>query len=139
MNGFSFRWCLNEEDYVVVCDMMDGWGMAALHRRMLSENGIIVSKNGVDVCSGWLYQTDSKLAWIEWVVMNKKAPKETREGALDFLYESLFNRAKELGFEVVMSIANHSSLIKRLKNKLGFVEDIKGGFQKLFFKNICQR
>jgi hypothetical protein len=117
MSGFSFRWCLNEEDYTIVCEMMSGWGMAALHRRMLSENGIIVSKNGVDVCSGWLYQTDSKLAWIEWVVMNKKARKELRVGALDFLYETLFEQARKLGFEVIMSLAHTKSFENKLKNK----------------------
>jgi hypothetical protein len=138
MSEFNYRWCLTEEDYAIVCGMMSGWGMAALHRRMLSENGIVVSKNGVDVCSGWLYQSDSKIAWIEWVVMNKKAPKELRVGALDFLYDTLFNRARELGFEVVMSVANHNSLIERLKNKLGFVEDSSVKV-KLFYKNICQQ
>ena len=138
MSEFNYRWCLTEDDYTIVCGMMSGWGMAALHRRMLSENGIIVSKNGVDVCSGWLYQSDSKIAWIEWVVMNKKASKELRVGALDFLYDTLFNRARELGFEVVMSVANHNSLIERLKNKLGFVEDSSVKV-KLFYKNICQQ
>jgi hypothetical protein len=136
MSDFSFRWCLSEDDYKIVCGMMDGWGANVLHRRMLSEYGAIISKNGYDVCSGWLYQSDSKLAWIEWVIMDKTAPRYTREGALDFLYKTLFDKAKELGFEVVMCVANHKLLIERLKNKLGFIEDTAGGNQKLFFKNL---
>jgi hypothetical protein len=139
MSEFSYRWCLNEDDYNVVCDMMTGWGMNPLHRRMLSEYGAIVSKDGCDVCSGWLYQSDSKIAWVEWVVMNKKAPKNTREGALDYLYDILFHKAKELNFEIVMCIANHKSLINRLTNKLGFIEDTRGGLQKLYFKNLWLR
>lgn len=138
MSKFNYRWCLNEEDYTIVCGMMTGWGMNPLHRRMLSEYGCIVSKDEHDVCSGWLYQSDSKLAWVEWVVMNKKAPRDTRDGALDYLYQVLFEKAKSLGFEVVMCIANHPTLIERLKNKLGFIEDTKGGFQKLYFKNLWQ-
>jgi len=139
MSDFNYRWCLNEEDYAVVCSMMNGWGMNALHRRMLSENGAIVSKDGIDACSGWLYQSDSKITWIEWVVMDKKAPKEIRTGALDFLYETLFNRARELGFEAVMCIANSKPLIERLVNKLNFVEDTQGGNQKLYFKNLWEQ
>jgi hypothetical protein len=137
MSDFSFRWCLTEEDYAIICGMMTGWKMNPLHRRMLSEYGVIISKDGHDVCSGWLYQSDSKLAWVEWVVMNKKAPKHTREGALDFLYETLFRKAKELDYEVVMCAVNHISLIERLKNKLGFVEDKEKNIT-LLFKNLCQ-
>lgn len=134
MSDFSYRWCLNEEDYAVVCGMMNGWGMNALHRRMLSENGAIISKDGIDACSGWLYQSDSKIAWIEWVVMNKEAPKEIRTGALDFLYETLFNRAKELGFEVIMSLSHENKFDNLLKGK-----DFKREkFTKtdIFYKNL---
>jgi hypothetical protein len=138
MNDFNYRWCLNEVDYAIICEMMNGWGMNALHRRMLSENGAIVFKEGVDICSGWLYQSDSKIAWIEWVVMNKKAPKKLREGAIDFLYETLFNKAEKLGYEVVMCIANHYMLVDKLKNRFGFIEDKEGGYQKLYFKKLWQ-
>lgn len=117
MSDFNFRWCLTEADYTIVCDMMTGWKMNPLHRRMLSEYGVIISKDGHDVCSGWLYQSDSKLACIEWVVMNKKAPKYTREGALDFLYETLFRKAKELDYEVVMSLAHTELFENTLENK----------------------
>jgi hypothetical protein len=136
MSEFNYRWCLTEEDYVIVCSMMSGWGMAALHRRMLSENGIIVSKNGIDVCSGWLYQSDSKIAWIEWVVMNKKATKELRVGALDFLYNTLFNKAMELGFEVVMSLAHSISFENTLKNK-NFKKE-RFSYTSILYKNLWE-
>jgi hypothetical protein len=117
MSEFSYRWCLNEDDYNVVCDMMTGWGMNPLHRRMLSEYGAIISKDGCDVCSGWLYQTDSKIAAIEWVVMNKKAPKKLRKGSLDFLYEILFKQAEMLGYEVIMSLAHDTKFENLLFSK----------------------
>lgn len=97
--------------------MMAGWGMRYLHRRMLSEYGAIISKDGQDICSGWLYQTDSKIAWIEWVVMNKESDRKLRRGAIDFLYETLFNQAKELRFEVVASVSHEKGFENMLKNK----------------------
>lgn len=139
MSGFVYKWCLSEEDYRVVCQMMTDWGMAQIHRRMLSEYGAIVYKEEFPVCSGWLYQSDSKMAWIEWVIMNKKATKKQREGALTFLFDVLFNQAKALGFEVVMCIANHPSYMEKLKNELGFIPDEKGMKQQLFFKNLWQQ
>lgn len=139
MKGFVYKWCTTEEDYRVVCQMMSDWGMAQIHRRMLSEYGAIVYKDEVPVCSGWLYQTDSKMSWIEWVVMSKQTIKSQREGALTFLFDTLFNQAKTLGFEVVMCVANNSSYMKKLKNELGFIPDEKGLAQQLFFKNIWQQ
>lgn len=139
-NKFTYRWCLNEEDYHIVCKMQTDWKMAPLHRRMMPEHVIIVSKDGVDVCCSSLYQSDSKIAWIEWVVISrdKKNTKNLREGAIDFMYETLFDKAKQLGFEVVMCIANLEPFIERLKTKYKFVEDTGGGWQKLLFKNLWQ-
>ena len=133
---FTYRWCLNEEDYKIVCGMQTDWKMNPLHRRMMPEHLIIVSKEGVDICTACLYQSDSKIAWIEWVVISKKAPKVLRQGAIDYMYGVLFDKAKELGFEVVMCIANLEPFIKRLKDKYKFVEDTGGGLQKLLFKNL---
>lgn len=138
MSEFNYRWCLNEQDYEIICKMMVSWGMRPLHRRMLSEYGAIISKDGVDVCSGWLYQSDSKIAWIEWVVMSKEAPRELRKGAIDFLYETLFEQARKLNYEVIMCAVNHSLHKDNLTNKFGFVEDNEKNV-KLLFKNICQQ
>jgi hypothetical protein len=138
MSEFTYRWCINEDDYLVVCNMMSEWGMPQIHRRMLSEYGAIISRNGVDICSGWLYQSDSKIAWIEWVIMSKKAPKELRKGAIEFMYNILFETAKKLHYEVIMCAVKNNFLIETLTNKLGFIEDKEGGNQKLFFKNLWQ-
>jgi hypothetical protein len=134
MSDFKSRWCISEEDYVIVCDMMVGWGMNPLHRRMLSEYGAIVSTGDIDVCSGWLYQSDSKIAWIEWVVMNREAPRKLRVGGIDFLYETLFEQAKKLGFEIVMSLAHEKKFENMLKNKNFKKESFK--YTSILYKNL---
>lgn len=134
MSEFKNRWCLTEEDYKIVCDMMTGWGMNPLHRRMLSEYGAIISKDEVDICSGWLYQSDSKIACIEWVVISKKAPRELRTGAVDFLYKTLFEQGKKLGFEIIMSLAHTKSFENNLKNK-NFKKE-RFAYTSILYKNL---
>jgi len=135
MKDFEYRWCLNEPDYHLVIKWLTSWKFEALPRNMLSEYGAIVSKDGVDLCSGWLYQSDSKIAWIEWVVINKEAPKNLRNGCVDFLYDTLFSKAKELGFDVVMSFVKHGMFKDKLETKYGF-KPCGDNNMELMFKSL---
>jgi hypothetical protein len=118
MINFSYRWCTTEHDYDVVCEIMNMWGMPALDRKLLPEYGaIITSPGGIDVCSGWLYKTDSKIALIEWVVLNKNAKKQDRIGAVDFLYSVLAKQAKKLDYEIVTCILHSKQLERRLEKQ----------------------
>lgn len=134
MSGFSYRWCLNEPDYYLVMGWLKSWKFEPLPRQYYSEYGAIVSKGGEDVCCGWLYQSDSKIAWIEWVVINKKASKKNREGAIDFLYETLFNKGKELGFELVMTYTKKGRFCNYLEDKHGFTPTGETNMELLFKK-----
>lgn len=93
-----------EKDFETLCEWWDDWGLFKHHPDALSENGIIISKDGVDICSGFIYSTDSHIAWFEFITMNKKASKKQREGVLQKLMNIMVEKAKSMGFKIIMGL-----------------------------------
>jgi hypothetical protein len=75
--------------------------------------GIMVSKDGVDVCAGFLYETNSAICWVEFIVSNPYVSKEDRGECLDELIQKFTIEAQSLGFGVIFSSIKHPSLLKR--------------------------
>ena len=89
--------------------------------QILSDIGYIVEKDGLNLCAGWLYTTNSVLGSMEYIISNPFADKKVRSDALDFLIECLFQRNLKEGKLVFMTSIKNESLAKRLV-KLGFLE-----------------
>jgi hypothetical protein len=105
-----------EKDYKTLCEWWSGHeGWPAIPEVFLPKVGLIVD----GLCAGFLYQTDSGFAWLEWVVGNPQADKEARSEALDLLVKELLRVAKELGFQAVFSAIKHPGLLERYE-KFGF-------------------
>lgn len=81
----------------------------------LPETGFIVP----NICAGFLYKTDSKLALIENYISCPKSDKETRSNALDLVTKSLIDEAKKYDFNVIMALTKLDSVRKRAE-KSGF-------------------
>lgn len=111
-----------QKDYNTLCSWWDDWNLPHHPPEALSSNGIIISKDGVDICSGFLYSTDSYFAWIEFVMMNKRVTKLQRKGCLEFLGDLLIKSADQLGFKVVYAFgvdcqANTQPVLDKWRNK----------------------
>ena len=93
-----------EKDYETLCEWWDDWGKPPHPKEALSETGVIVSKDGVDICSGFIYSTDSYICFLEFATINKKTTKEQRNGALEQMFVSGLEIAKSMGFKLAMTL-----------------------------------
>ena len=91
-----------EKDYKTLCKWWDDWGSVKRGLEELPNTGIIISKNNIDMCIGFIYSTDSCITWFEHVIMNKKITKEQRNGVLEKLLDSMVEKAKSMGFKLIM-------------------------------------
>lgn len=82
----------------------------------LPKVGVIVE----DCAAGFIYQTDSCIAWLEWIVVDPTCDKIKRRQALDGLVKELSQLAKEKGYKTLFSSSVHPGLIERLK-QAGFM------------------
>jgi hypothetical protein len=88
----------------------------------LPQTGFIVP----GTAAGFLYRTDSSVAWVESLIASKEAPKEERNQALDAIVVALCREAKKLGFKTVLGSTQLDAVVKRAQ-RLGW-SYVGGGF-----------
>lgn len=102
-----------EDDYALICSWWTKRGFPCIAAALLPQNGVIVDEKA----AGFLYSTDSGVAWLEWVVSDPDSAP-TGEAVQQVVYE-LVEAAKQLGFSVILTTTNHAGLIAKY-TKAGF-------------------
>lgn len=109
------------EDYTAVCEWWRGHGWPEIPLELLSTHGMIVD----GCCAGWLYKTDSRIAWLEWVVGNPKATTTNVHHGLLALFDALKAESKSRGDTAIFSALKHKGLTRFYKLQ-GFAETDTG-------------
>lgn len=92
------------------------WGIPSDYIEMLPATGLVIE----GVCALFIYETNSKMCFIEPFICNKKADKETREMGLDLVCQEVHQWAKDLGYKKMMIYSNHYKVINRAITKHNF-------------------
>lgn len=115
---------LNTEDYeATLVGWWKAWGWDAPLRDFLPQNGeggIMVMDGDIPVCAGFIYNTNSKVAWVDWIISNKDY-KESRSEAIVLLVETLTSIAKNLDNNYAYALIKHEGLIKTYES-LGYTQ-----------------
>ncbi len=96
-------------DYHIICSWWRQHNWPAIAKEFLPATGYIVD----GVCAGFLYKTDSKIAWIEYIISNKECDKSVRNDGLDILINKLLDVANEDGFKAIFTSVEHPKLMDR--------------------------
>lgn len=117
---------LNEFDYdTILIGWWKEWGWEAPAKDFLPNNGTggaIVFDGDIPICAGFLYMTNSKASWIDWIISSKTyTEREKRREAIKILIESLTNLSKDLGNKYAYALIKNESLIKTYEN-LGYTK-----------------
>ena len=108
---------LNENDYEkILLKWWSDWNWVAPEKDFLPENGvggIIVFDDEVPICAGFMYLTNSSVAWIDWIISNKEYRKKPqRKEAIQLLIAALTNIAKDSGNKYGYALIKNKSLIE---------------------------
>lgn len=116
---------LTESDYEMLSDWWKAWGWPVMAKDMLPDNGtggIIVENKGENIVAGFLYWSNSKLVWLDWIISNPNADKKIRKQAIEMLILTAEQMVKEAGSKYMMSISRSNSLLK-IHEKIGWSID----------------
>jgi hypothetical protein len=116
----NFRY-FEEKDYDTLIDWWKFWRFTPPSLENLPTSGVIVNKDGIDTCAGFIYFTNSKMCWIEFIVSNPSVKqKEDRREAIIKVIDILCSIAKNNGYELAYtSLKNYNLEQKYLES--GFV------------------
>ena len=118
---------LSESDYdEILVGWWNDWGWTPPMKDFLPENGrggLMVMDGDEPVCAGYIYITNSKAAWCDWIISSKTYRKKPqRREALRMLVESLTNVCKEQGYKytyaLIKSIQTCSSVINNFAKQV---------------------
>lgn len=109
---------LKESDYDdILVGWWKQWRWTSPAKDMLPQNGaggIMVSKDGEDICAGFVYFTNSKTAWIEYIISNPNyKSREDRKNALNMLINVLSIYVEQEGYKYIYTSLKNKHLIDR--------------------------
>jgi hypothetical protein len=119
---FSIRY-LKEEDYETLCGWWKSWRWTPPEKDFLPENGtggFMVSKDGIDIVAGFVYFTNSKVCWSEFIISNfEYKDKENRKEAFKILIHEINELAYYKGYKYIYTVVKNKSL-ENLYKEMGF-------------------
>lgn len=116
---------LNSEDYdATLVDWWGSWGWDAPPKDFLPDNGtggMMILDGDIPICAGFIYVTNSSVAWIDWIVSSKTYRKKPeRSDAVVLLVDTLTQLAKNSGASYCYALIKHKGLMQTYE-KLGYV------------------
>ena len=81
------------------------------------KGGMIVFDGDTPICAGFVYITNSKVAWVDWIISNKEyRVKDKRKEAIRLLIESLTNVCRNTGSKYGYALIKNQSLLQVYKD-----------------------
>lgn len=100
------------------------WRFPAPPRDFLPQDGtggLMIEKDGIPVVAGFLYLTNSKVAWSEFIVSNFDIKDRTlREEAIYYIIDELCRIAYERNAKYIYTTVKNKNLVKHYEAR-GFV------------------
>jgi hypothetical protein len=88
--------------------------------RYFPQTGIMVVNNNQEICSCFLYKTDSSWCILNWFLMNPLATRDNRKGCIDYMIQEAVKLSESMGFLAIDVMIDKQSVINKLK-KHGFI------------------
>jgi hypothetical protein len=98
--------------------------------KTITNNAYMVWNNSTPVAFSYYVSTDCNIAFLGFVLSNKKAGLKTRDAALDMLLTHVFNQTRLAGFEYMYFFTDTEAVVKRMKKlKLMQIVNNSKGFK----------
>lgn len=117
---------LNETDYdEILVGWWKQWEWTAPQKDFLpndGKGGIIVYDDETPICAGFMYITNSKVAWVDWIISNKEYTKKPqRKDAIKLLVSALTDICKNTGSKYSYALIKNRNLIEMYES-LGYIK-----------------
>ena len=117
---------LNETDYDdILVGWWKDWGWSAPDKDFLpndGKGGIMIMDGDIPVCAGFMYITNSKVGWVDWIISNKNYTKKPqRKDAIKLLVSALTVICENSGCKYSYALIKNESLIE-MYQELGYIK-----------------
>lgn len=116
---------LKESDWGTLCKWWKAWGWPEMSKDLMpleGLGGIIVEKHDKPIAAGFLYLTNAKVAWTEWIVSDPEYREEDRVDSLKMIVQGLEEIAVSAGYKIILSVGRNKGLLN-IHRELGYTVD----------------
>jgi hypothetical protein len=116
---------LQESDWETLQEWWAKWNWPIMSKELLPLNGcggLMIYKEDQLIAAGFLYLSNSKVAWLDWIISNPEYKESDRKEALALLIDELEKVALAQDYSIIISIARNKSLIN-IHKELGYTID----------------
>lgn len=104
------------KDYELLCSWWNKRNFPCMPKEALTDYGYMVSNENSDIAAVWLYPVvSSKLCWFGFFISNSDISSEIRNEAMDFLVAGIENKARDMGYDIIMTVSSVDQVQKRLE------------------------
>jgi hypothetical protein len=101
----------------MLCGWWEAWGWIPPPKDFLPEIGVIVD----EVAAGFLYISNSKISWVDWIVSDKNYRGEDRDDIINVVLASLEEISKDYDTKFLYSLIKHEKLMEKYQS-MGYVK-----------------
>jgi len=105
---------LTDADWDTLVSWWKWWKWPIMPRGFLPKNGtggIMIEKNNTPIVAGFLYETNSEVLILEWIISNPKYKETDREEAIELLIKESEKKAKKLNYKYMFSVGRNKYLV----------------------------
>lgn len=122
---------IQESDWETMQSWWKTWGWPEMTKDLMPMDGLgglIIEKEGKAIASGFLYLTNSKVAWTEWIVSDPEYREDDRADALKLLIQGLEDIAIAADCKIILSVGRNKGLLN-IHKELGYAVDDKPSYE----------
>ena len=117
---------LNPSDYEdVLVGWWKDWGWQPPPVDFLPDEGrggLMILHEEKPICAGFMYMTNSKVSWVDWIISDKKIEDtKLKHEAVKFLIAVLTNICQDNGSKYIYALLRHKGLSKTYE-ELGYIK-----------------
>lgn len=117
-----------EDDYKFIVEWMESRALDPLPKDVIPEVGGIV----YGIACGFIYKTDSKMAYMEHYISNPFAERHARKQAMQMVTAYLIKQARDAGFKYLYASSYKTTIctlarengFKYIGNQLAFLKEL---------------
>ena len=103
----------NEEKNIL--NWWNDWGLKTPDIECLPKKGYVVTYNNIKVAAGYLYYTNAKIAYVDFVISNINYREKNRNDLITALIDYMVNKALKKGCKFVWATKSNKNIVEKVK------------------------
>ena len=91
------------------------WGLEIPDQECLPKKGYVVINNNIKVAAGYLYYTNAKIAYVDFVISNIKYREKDRNNLITMLIDHMVQKALNKGCKFVWATTANPNIVDKVK------------------------